>query len=135
MGATPTRQLLLQPVAIGAVVEVTKLPKPSMERAGMRPREQAGRNGRERRASLETANVGADPLRGWGRPLPRVPGEQLDPACGPTGVMATACLHKEIERNTGSPSGERSASQPDAREGQAGPPRGVGQAHSTVEPG
>jgi RNA-directed DNA polymerase len=34
--------------------------------------------------------------------------------------MATACLHREIERNTGSPSGE-CVTQPDAREGQAGP--------------
>ena len=42
------------------------------------------------------------------------------PACGPTGVMATACLHREIGRNTGNPSGGR-RSQPDAREGQAGP--------------
>jgi hypothetical protein len=32
VGAIPTWQLLLQPVAIGAVAEVTKLPKPSMER-------------------------------------------------------------------------------------------------------
>jgi hypothetical protein len=32
-GATPARQLSLRPVAIGAVVEVTTLPKPSMQRA------------------------------------------------------------------------------------------------------
>jgi hypothetical protein len=32
VGAIPTRQLSLQPVAIGAVVEVTKPPKPSMQR-------------------------------------------------------------------------------------------------------
>jgi hypothetical protein len=32
VGATPTRQLSLRPVAIGAAAEVTKLPKPSMER-------------------------------------------------------------------------------------------------------
>ncbi len=38
--------------------------------------------------------------------------------------MATACLHTEGPRNTGSPSGGRRDSQPDAREGQAGP-RGV----------
>jgi len=48
-------------------------------------------------------------------------GERHDPPCDPTGVMATACLHREIERNTGSPSGERRDFQPDAREGQAGP--------------
>jgi hypothetical protein len=32
VGASPTRQLSLRPVAIGAVVEVTKRPKPSMYR-------------------------------------------------------------------------------------------------------
>jgi hypothetical protein len=35
--------------------------------------------------------------------------------------MATACLYREIGRNTGSPNGGRRAFQPDAREGQAGP--------------
>jgi len=30
MGAKPIRQLSLQPVAIGAVMEVTKSPKPSV---------------------------------------------------------------------------------------------------------
>jgi hypothetical protein len=121
VGVIPTRQLLLQPVVIGAVVEVTKLPKPSMERAGMRPREQAGRNLRERRASLETANVGADPLRGWGRPLPQVPGEQLDPACGPAGVRATACLHREIDATREVPTAEARDFQPGTREGETGP--------------
>ena len=103
MGAIPTRQLLLQPVAIGAAVEVTISPKPSMERTGMRSREQAGRNASERRAGLETFDVGADPAVRWGRPPPQVPGERLDPTCGPTGVVATACLYKEIGRNTGDP--------------------------------
>jgi hypothetical protein len=32
VGAKPTRQLSLQPVAIGAVMEVTKSPKPSVKR-------------------------------------------------------------------------------------------------------
>jgi hypothetical protein len=44
VGAIPTRQLSLQPVAIEAVVEVTTSPEPSMERTGMQSREQAGRN-------------------------------------------------------------------------------------------
>ena len=39
----------------------------------------------------------------------------------PAGVVATACLQREMARNTGNPSGGRRASQPDAREGQAGP--------------
>jgi len=103
VGAIPTRQLSLQPVAIGAVVEVTKLPKPLMERTVKRFREQAGRNASERRAGLETGNVGADPAMGWGRPRSQVSGERNDPSCGPTGVMATACLDREIGRNTGDP--------------------------------
>src|SRR5260370_1652378 len=37
-----------------------------------RLREQAGRNVSERRAGLETGNVGADPASGWGRPPSRV---------------------------------------------------------------
>src|SRR5471030_2787989 len=37
-----------------------------------RLREQAGRNVSERRAGLETGNVGADPAKGWGRPPSRV---------------------------------------------------------------
>ena len=48
VGANPTRQLSFQPVAIGAAVEVTKLPKPLMKRVARRPREQAGRNVSER---------------------------------------------------------------------------------------
>jgi ribose 1,5-bisphosphokinase PhnN len=48
VGETPTRQLSFQPVAIGAVVEVTKLPKPLMERTVKRFREQAGRDVSER---------------------------------------------------------------------------------------
>jgi hypothetical protein len=37
-----------------------------------RVREQAGRNVSERRAGLETGNVGADPAKVWGRPLSQV---------------------------------------------------------------
>jgi len=40
---------------------------------------------------------------------------------GPTGVLATACLHTEIRRNTGSPEWRVAGTRPDAREGQAGP--------------
>jgi hypothetical protein len=43
-------------------------------------------------------------------------------ARGPTGVLAVACLHTEIRSNTGSPKWCGSAPQPEAREGQAGPP-------------
>ena len=51
----------------------------------------------ERRIALEKSNVGADPAIGWGRPPSWVSGEQADPTHGPTGVMATACLHREID--------------------------------------
>jgi hypothetical protein len=133
-GASPPRQRSLQPVAIGAAMEVTTSPKPSMQRTARRFCEQAGRNLRERRAGLENVNVGADPARGWGRPLSQGSGERLDPACGPTGVRATACLHMEIGRNTGDP--RRWVRDPTGR------PRGIGRAawgvgevHSTVETG
>src|SRR6516164_2419872 len=100
----PPGKRSLQPVAIGAAVEVTILPKPSMQRVLEGLREQAGRNMGERRAGLETGNVGADPAKGWGRPPSQVcQGSDNSPTCSPTGVMATACLHREIERNTGSP--------------------------------
>jgi hypothetical protein len=44
-----------------------------------RLREQAGRNASERRAGLETHNVGADPANAWGRPPSQVQsGERHD---------------------------------------------------------
>ena len=66
-------------------------------------REQAGRNASERRAGPETNDVEADPTMGRGRPL--LQPVRSDWGCGPTGVMAMACLHKETSSNTGSPSG------------------------------
>src|SRR5580700_8244903 len=73
VGAIPTRHRSLQPVAIGAAVEVTPLPKPSMERvaSGDSASRQAVMRS-ERRAGLETRNVGADPAKGWGRPPSQV---------------------------------------------------------------
>lgn len=80
----PPGKRSLQPVAIGAAVEVTILPKPSMERTVQRFREQAGRNASERRAGLEKANVGADPAKGWGRPPSQVPsGDRHQPLLWP----------------------------------------------------
>jgi len=84
-GVNPARQLLLQPVAIGAAVEVTKSPEPSMERTVQRFREQAGRNMSERRIGLENRNAGADPADAWGRPRSSMSGEQPDPIDGPAG--------------------------------------------------
>src|SRR5882724_12904592 len=86
-----------------------------------RPREQAGHNTRERRAGLEVFIAGADPTVIWGRPPSSKSGEQPDPCDDPAGVVAMACLHKENARNTGDPSGGRTACQRDAREGQARP--------------
>ena len=60
----------LQPGAIGAMVEVTKPSKPSrkMCRLGDAASRQAVMRS-ERRAGLETTNVGADLAQRWGRPL------------------------------------------------------------------
>ena len=134
MGAIPTWQLLLQPVAIGAVAEVTKPPKPSMESIARRCREQAGHNGSERRAGLEKIDAGADPADIGGRPPWSLTGEQLDPCDHPAGVVAMACLHRENGRNTGDlrrwvrdPTGCPRGT------GRAG--GGVGEVHSTVEAG
>jgi hypothetical protein len=131
VGAIPTWQVLLQPVAIGAVAEVTKLPKPLMKRVAWRPREQAGRNVSERRAGLEMIDAGADPADIWGRPPSSLSGEQPDPRDDPAGVVATACQHKENGRNTGNPSDGRIASQLASREGQA---RSCGVADRLVVP-
>ena len=64
----------------------------------------------------------------------QVSGERLDPACGPTGVVATACLDMEMQHNTGDPAWW-------VRD-PTGCPRGIGRAawgvgevHSTVETG
>jgi len=48
----------------------------------------------------------ADPPEFGGRPMPL--GKTATAPSGSVGVMASACLEKEIDRNTGSPSGERS---------------------------
>ena len=72
--------------------------------------EQAGRNASERRAGLETSNVCADLALAWGRPKPLASMETVgidrptsDPTQRATGVMTTACLYTEIQRNTGNP--------------------------------
>jgi hypothetical protein len=48
--------------------------------------------------------VEADPPEFGGRPMPL--GEIATALNGSVGVMASACLEEEIDRNTGSPSGE-----------------------------
>jgi hypothetical protein len=47
----------------------------------------------------------ADPPEFRGRPLPL--GEIATTPSGSAGVIASACLEEEIDRNTGNPSGER----------------------------
>ena len=44
---------------------------------------------------------------GEGRRREVIRGNDFDPSRVPTGVMATACLHKEGLRNTGNPNGGR----------------------------
>ena len=134
VGEIPTWQLLLQPVAIGAVVEVTIRPEPSMERVRKGPREPAGPNTRERRAGLEKFDAGADPADIGGRPPSSLPGEQPDPSDGPAGVGARACRYRENERNTGDP--RRWVRDPTGRpRGTDRAAWGVGKARITVEAG
>ena len=47
----------------------------------------------------------ADPPEFRGRPMPL--GETATAPSGSVGVMASACLEEEIDRNTGSPYGEK----------------------------
>jgi hypothetical protein len=104
----------LQPVAIGAAVEVTKPSEPSRQMCRFwRCSEQAGRNASERRAGLETTNVDADPATWRGRPQPLASKETAgirrptsDPTQRATGVMTTACLYKEINATWETPSRE-----------------------------
>ncbi len=55
---------------------------------------------------LEKKNAEADQPGFWGRPLP--PDEIATASGGSVGVMASASMEEEIDRNTGSPYGERS---------------------------
>jgi hypothetical protein len=104
----------LQPVRlwrIGAAVEVTKPSEPSRQmcRLGDAASRQAVTRS-ERRAGLEMTNVDADLALRWGRPQPLANRETVgigrpmsDLTQWATGVMTTACLHTEIQRNTGNP--------------------------------
>jgi len=116
-------------------VEVTILPKPSMERAalGDPASRQAVTCVNAEQASKQLMWEPTQQRDGEGR-RHKVLGSDNTPACGPTGVMATACLHKEIRRNTGIPSGGyvNPTGYPRGT-GRAG--WGVGEAHSTDEPG
>ncbi len=108
-------------------MEVTKPSEPSRQRVAWRLGEQAGRNASERRAGLEKANVGADPPLITGKAA--VAGEL---GVTPREATRTQRSHRgsgdgmsaqEIQTQHGKPQavGARDP-QPDAREGQAGPP-------------
>ena len=69
--------------------------------------EHAGHNASERRAILETRNVGADPNVLWGRPpLVERKKNERQSSTSPAGVMAMACVKEESTSNTGNPGGE-----------------------------
>src|SRR4051794_15325552 len=100
----------LHPVAIGAAVEATKPSEPSRQRAALAaPR--AGRPQRGGKPSKPPNNPMWEPTRllyGEGRRPWRYEGATPHDATrsrGPTGVLAVACLHREIRSNTGSPRG------------------------------
>ena len=132
----PPGKRSLQPVAIGAAVEVTKLPKPSMERValGDSASRQAVTRVNAEQASKHSMWEPTQHRDGEGRRHRFLQGSDTNPSCGPTGVMATACLHREIERNTGNPSGGRRLPTENPR-GTGRAVWGGGQARNTVETG
>ena len=76
----------------------------------------------------------ADPPEFRGRPMPL--GETATAPSGSVGVMASACLEEEIDRNTGSPSGERCvALNQNSGDGPGWAVWGGGQARSSDEAG
>jgi hypothetical protein len=111
-------------------MEVTKSPKPSRQRAAWRSGDQAGRNVSERRAGLETFNVGADPPLTRGRP-PSLANRETGGIGRPKSDL-TQRSHRGNDdgmsglgdpKQHGKPQLARARDpQPDAREGQAGPP-------------
>jgi hypothetical protein len=102
VGVSPTRQPL-QPVATGAVMEVTKWLKPLVSVSRYTVTAQcAGRNASERRANLEKGNAQADPNPFSGKAdTAGLPSETIHPAAAP-GYWRQH-VHKESVRNTGDP--------------------------------
>src|SRR5712691_6657792 len=78
-----------------------------------------------------------EPTQHWdgeGRGHRFLQGSDTNPSCGPTGVVATACRYREIERNTGNP--KQWVRDPTGRpRGTGRAAWGVGEAHSTAEAG
>jgi hypothetical protein len=62
-------------------------------------------------------------------------GSDTNPSCGPTGVMATACLYMEIGRNTGNLWRWETGLPTGRPRGTGRAVGGVGEAHSTGETG
>jgi hypothetical protein len=92
----------LQPVAIGAAVEVTKPSEPSMERVAIgdsASKQAAGAS--ERRAGLERSNVDADPLCETGKADAAGLWRATIP-CRSTEVVGDGMFARGNQRNTGS---------------------------------
>jgi hypothetical protein len=121
VGAIPTRQLSLQPVAIGAAVEVTRPPKPPVQR--VTTGDPASRQAVTRVNAEQASKIimWEPTLQGEGEGRCRgVFGERTTRTHDPTGVMATACRHRRATATREIPDGGRRASQPATREGRAG---------------
>jgi hypothetical protein len=137
VGAIPTRQLSFQPVAIGTAGEVTNPSELSMERAAS--------GGSASGQAVTRVNAEQAPKLVMWEPTRHCHGEGRRHGLsrcsndigvhGPTGVMATACLPEEIDRNTGNPRWWGGPPQPDAREGQAGPSRAADRLVVPSKPG
>src|SRR5208337_4660478 len=106
VGEIPTRQLLLQPVAIGAAVEVTKLPKPSMQRvaSGDSASRQAVTRVNAEQASKRTMWEPTQQMHGEGRRHGFFRGVTRSHSWSHRG-SGDGMSAQEIGRNTGNPSG------------------------------
>ena len=87
-------------------------------------------------------DVDADPATRRGRPQPLASRETVgigrptsDPTQRATGVLTTACLYTEIERNTGSPCGEGACLSTGRPRGTGRAAWGDGEVRSTCETG
>ena len=94
----------LQPVAVGAAMEVTKSSKPSMnqDRISDSANRQAVTRVNAEQASKKVMREPTRPSHAEGRRGPG-PTSRATDLGRPAGVVATACLQEETQRNTGSP--------------------------------
>jgi hypothetical protein len=124
----------LQPVAIGAAVEVTKPSKPSMERIafGDPASKQAVTRVNAEQASKHLTWMPTRQLSGEGR---RGGTLESDNPHRSTGVMAMACLREETNATQEAPAVAARDRQPDSREGSGRAVWGDGEARSSDEAG